>query len=454
MTDLRSLVRVGAAAGLLTALAVSPAFAQSVPVQEQASPPASPDVQLVRAELERLRREFDTLRQQYDQRLLALEQRLAQIGGGPSVLTVPAAVEPTVVEPVPESVVPVQTQGQVFNPDTSVIANFLSTSGRNPFSDEPSLALDEAEISFQAIVDPYSRADFFIAVGAEGVEVEEGFITFTALPAHLLVKAGKMRAQFGKMNALHTHNVPGADRPLVSQNLVGGHEGVADAGVSVSHLVQNPVLFLELTGEVYRGESSVFQSPERSALSYVGRVRAYHDLTEAANLDVGASVAFGPARLDDDEHGHPDAAPLDEPVHDADALMTGLDRRLFGVDATFRYRPLRGAQNRRINLRSELVWSRTDLPDGGEATAFGFYGLGEYQLARRWYVGGRVDRSGRPLNGSAVDTGGAAFVTFRPTEFALLRGEYRRINYWEGVTGNEFLFQLNFAIGAHGAHVF
>lgn len=452
MPGFPSSVRTAAAAGLIALFSGATAFAQSVPVREPV-PPAGQAVQLVREELDRLRREFDAVRQQYDERLLALEQRLAQIGGGPAVL-LPPAVDPVSVEPLPEPAEPPQVRGQTFNPDTSVLANVLSVSGRNPFSEQPSLALDEAEIAFQAIVDPYSRADFYIAAGAEGVEIEEGFITFTALPANLLVRAGKMRAQFGKMNLLHTHNVPGADRPLVSENLVGGHEGLADAGVSVSHLVQNPSLFLELTGEVYRGESSVFQSPERSALSYVGRVRAYRDVTEAANLDIGASFAFGPARLHDDEHGHGDDPEIDEPDHAAEALATGLDRRLFGVDATFRYRPLRGSQNRRLNLRSELVWSRTDLPDGGEATAFGFYGLGEFQVARRWYVGGRVDRSGRPLNGSAVDTGGAAFVTFRPTEFALLRGEYRRINYWEGVTGNEFLFQLNFAIGAHGAHVF
>jgi hypothetical protein len=35
-----------------------------------------------------------------------------------------------------------------------------------------------------------------------------------------------------------------------------------------------------------------------------------------------------------------------------------------------------------------------------------------------------------------------------------VRGQYRRTRYAEDVTANEFLFQFNFAIGAHGAHVF
>ena len=46
------------------------------------------------------------------------------------------------------------------------------------------------------------------------------------------------------------------------------------------------------------------------------------------------------------------------------------------------------------------------------------------------------------------------FVTFWPSEFSQVRGQYRRTNYAEGVTANEFLFQFNFSIGAHGAHVF
>ena len=38
--------------------------------------------------------------------------------------------------------------------------------------------------------------------------------------------------------------------------------------------------------------------------------------------------------------------------------------------------------------------------------------------------------------------------------FNQVRGQYRRINYGDGVKANEFLFQILFSIGAHGAHVF
>ena len=123
------------------------------------------------------------------------------------------------------------------------------------------------------------------------------------------------------------------------------------------------------------------------------------------------------------------------------------------MDATFRYRPLRRAIYRRFLARTELVWNQDRL-EAARPTVFGMYASGEYQFAQRWFAGGRYDYSQRPLDSSLVDTGGAATLTFWPSEFSQVRGQYRRTNYAEGLTANEFLFQFLFSIGAHGAHVF
>jgi len=438
MTAVRLCGRVLAAGLLASALGIRPATAQTAP------PAASPqDLQQVAAELARLQQEFDTVRRQYDERLLALEQRLAQLGGGPSVLAAatPATTTTATTPATPATQAAPAGSSKVFNPDTSVIANFLGAAGKNPMSDERSLQLSEAEVGFQAVVDPYSRADFFLSAGPEGLNIEEGYITFTSLPANLLLKVGKMRADFGKVNTLHTHAMPTVDRPLVTENLVGGEDGLSDSGMSLSHLVQNSLVFLDVTGGVYTGSSDVFQSDRRSKLNYVGRVRAYRDLTESSNIDLGASVAFGPTD-----------------VGIADGLATSADplnKRLFGFDATFRYRPLRRAIYQRLNLRTEMVWSRQDMPAvRPDEKAFGIYGLGEYQFAQRWYIGARVDRSGRALDSSLIDKGASVFLTFWPSEFGQIRGQYRHTTFAEGVKANEILFQFNFAIGAHGAHVF
>jgi hypothetical protein len=180
----------------------------------------------------------------------------------------------------------------------------------------------------------------------------------------------------------------------------------------------------------------------RSRLNYVGHVRAYRDITEDMNIDLGSSIAFGPAEG------------LEEPALLADGPMPTLNKRLFGIDATFRYRPLRRAIYRRLNLRTEMIWSRQDQLSLVPTSAFGLYGLGEYQFAQRWYAGARLDRSARAYDSSLVDNGGSFFVTFWPTEFSQIRSQYRLTNYAEGRSANEVLFQLNFSIGAHGAHAF
>jgi len=109
--------------------------------------------------------------------------------------------------------------------DIAVVGNVLGAIGDNEVESSPALALEEAEASFQAVIDPYARADFFFAFGPEGVEIEEGFITFNSLPGGLLLKAGKMRAAFGRVNTMHVHTLPWTDRPLMTQNLLGGRRG-------------------------------------------------------------------------------------------------------------------------------------------------------------------------------------------------------------------------------------
>ena len=319
---------------------------------------------------------------------------------------------------------------KIFNPDIAVIGNFVGAVGENSVNPPPALALDEAEATFQAVVDPYARADFFLAFSPEGVEIEEGFLTLTSLPGGLLAKVGILKEQVGKVNTLHAHSLPWVDEPLMIQNLFGGDEGLADAGISVSKLILNPFMFLEATGEVYQGNSSLFTSYKPSDVSWVGRLRGYRDVTESTNVDVGGSVAYG----------HNDAGP-------------DFTTRLVGIDATFRYRPLRRAIYRRFQGRTELFWSRRGQ-EGGNVDAFGMYASGEYQFARRWFGGARYDWSERAYDASLVDKGPSLTLTFWPSEFSQIRGQYRRTRYAEGVTANEALFQFLFSIGAHGAHVF
>ena len=401
-----------------------------------------------------LRSAIDDLKKDFEQRLSALEARLAAVeAASRQGATAPAATSaaPQATTPAlavsPESATGASvSNAKVFNPDMAVIGNFLGAVGHpnadpsNSIRPLPSLEMHESEASFQAVVDPYARADFFVSFGEQGVDLEEGYITFTSLPWGLLTKVGKMRAAFGKVNTLHSHVLSWTDRPLVTNNLVGGEDGIDDAGISVAKLIPNPWFFLEATGQVFRGDSGDLQSPlyvatERTHVSYVGHLRGYQDLSESTNIDLGASVSRG-------FNGAGLAA-------DVDNLTTWL----YGVDATLKWKPLQRSIYHSFVGRSEIIWSRREQLNGTQ-NSNGFYVSGDYQFARRWFAGVRFDSSDRFDNASLRDKGGSAVLTYWPSEFSQVRGQYRRTHYASGTAADEYLFQFQFSIGAHGAHPF
>src|SRR6267142_703700 len=365
---------------------------------------------------------------------------------------------PAAVPASPAAAPPQATQTQIFggassnakllNPDISLIGDFIGTAGRNTVSPSRSLEMHESELGLQAIIDPYARADAFISFGETGVNVEEAYVTFTSLPAGLLLKVGKMRAEFGKVNTIHNHALPFIDRPLVTNNLVGGEDGIDDAGISLSRFLPAPKnWFLQGTAQVYRGDSDdVFQALRRQDLSVVGHIRAYRDLGESTNLDLGVSYARG--------HNTAGSTTLNP-----ENFLTNL----YSADATLRWKPLRRAIYHSFLLRNEFFWSARDqlspLNIFQTQPAFGLYSDAEYRVNRRWTLGGRFDRSGRATNASLTDTGFSGILTYWPSEFSQIRGQYRYGHLWDVpndrfTNANEFLFQFLFVMGAHGAHPF
>jgi len=350
----------------------------------------------------------------------------------------PPPAEPPTPAPPPVAGGQASQTSNYFNPSISVIGNFLAIAGHNPVDNQPNFNLRESEVGLQAIVDPYARADFFLSFGESGVQVEEGFVTFTSLPAGFLAKVGRMRVSMGKINTLHLHVLPWPDEPLPIVNLLGREDGWIGTGVSVSHLIPMPAdIFSELTAQFFRGDAeNLFAAPSRSELAYNAHYRLFRDLSESTNLDLGFSWGVGPNSTSTTDETH----------------WTTLE----AIDATFRWKPLVTGTYRSASLRAELFRSRRSQPSdaGGRQTARGWFVSGEYQLARRWFVGARVEASDRGMQADLRDKGEALILTFWPSEFSQLRGEARHRRYAGGIDATEALIQLQFAIGAHGAHPF
>ncbi len=334
---------------------------------------------------------------------------------------------------------------KALNPDISVNGNFFGKAGpKNPYefgsnNDRNPLRLDEAEVAFQAFIDPYAKANFFLSASPEGLTIEEGYAQFVTLPYGLTARAGKFKALFGKANTWHTHVRPWVDQPLVIHNFFTDDQ-FSDSGVEVSKMFENPFAFVEGTAEVFAGNvDRVFQRRNQSDLVYNGHLKVFKDISENSNIEVGASYARGGAA-------------------NADAA-----NQFAGVDVTYRWKPLQRATRQSLIGRFEGIVNKS--PMAFTRNPRGFYASLDYQFAQRWFTGVRVDSaddiglyrdvsSAPGLLTPLRDRGASATLTFWPSEFSQLRGQLRRTSYGGARSVTEFLFQLQFAIGAHGAHTF
>jgi hypothetical protein len=325
---------------------------------------------------------------------------------------------------------------KALNPDLSVIGTFLGHAGNvNPQDERAPFDVDEVELAAEAAIDPYAKGRFFLSINRGGIDVEEGYALFPALPWGLSAKVGKTKATFGKANTWHTHVRPWVDQPLMITHFFGD-EGLNDVGVSVSRAIPNPWnAYLEVTGEVYSGDvEGVFGRTAQNDLFYNTHLKAFRDISENSNIEVGASYASGtlPQLADVPIDGH---------------------NRFTGVDVTYRWKPLvRSIYNSLIVRFEGLANDRADF----NGNLYGYYLSADYQLAQRWFAGTRFDSADR-LAGIGLDTDRAlsGTLSFWPSEFSQLRAQLRRTRLGDhGPSYNELLLELQFAIGAHGAHTF
>ncbi len=390
--------------------------------------------------------------QAMEQRIKALESEVSTLKAALSATPEAPAPQAT---PVPAAQTPLQpaygtggapqlsdATARLMNPAISMIGNVLGAAGHNPIDQRPSLDVVENELALSAAVDPYARADVYLTFGEEGVEVEEAYMTFTSLPGGLLLRAGRMRADFGKVNTQHRHVLPWVDRPLVNESLLGGEDGIRDTGFSISRILPSAGgFFVDATGELYRGNSSViFQQQSRNDLTAVGHLRAYRDITESTNIDTGFSFSrghhapaevMGPYTITSPESSSPGNVVLLPPS--GSFLVSRIYHSFVG--------------------RTELIWHHRQEPLGLRK-AFGYYVSGEYQFARRWFAGVRIDQSDRLFGPAANDTQQSFLLTYWPSEFSQIRTQFRHGRYMGLGDSNELLFQLQFSIGSHGAHPF
>ena len=105
--------------------------------------------------------------------------------------------------------------------------------------------LGQAEISLAGAIDPYFTGEAHVltavnpSTGETAVELEEAFLTSSALPYGLQLEVGHFLTEFGQINPQHPHAWDWIDQPVVNSRMFGG-DGMRQAGFRASWLPPTP----------------------------------------------------------------------------------------------------------------------------------------------------------------------------------------------------------------------
>lgn len=329
---------------------------------------------------------------------------------------------------------PQQTRsGATANPDIGVIGDF-QTSYISRGKKNINAYLNETEVSLQAAVDPYARADFFISFGRDaetgkyGVKVEEGYLSTLSLPAKLQLKVGKFREAVGRINPTHPHALPFIDLPNAYVNYFGD-EGLNDEGASLSWLVPNNKFYQELVFQVTSGtgESPIFNRGETNRLIYLSHLKNFFTLSDDATLELGFTGITGP---------------------NDSARVTNVG----AADITYKWKPVKLNTYRSVTWQSELYFSKANYTATESRNSFGLYSFVQYQMSKRWFMTGRYDYAQKPYDKNIIEQAYSLTAGWYATEFSKMELEGKTTDDTINSRYYQAWLRWIFVIGAHGAH--
>jgi hypothetical protein len=378
-------------------------------------------------------------------------------------------------------------------PDISLNGSFIFAAFPNGASDpdlrehdpaDNGFSLQEIELAFASIVDPFFRADIFFAVGIDEIELEEGMITsISRLPLGMQLKVGQFFTKFGRQNTQHLHNWALTDLPLTSRRMFGG-DGLRDLGVEANFRLPTdklftksrgefapPLLTSELsfsmqqgTNEVSFGEKdfgSTFTEGGPFKFLYAAHLQNFFDLSDTSGLTVGFTTAVS----NNDTSG--------------DASNPNLTL-LYGADLYYRRKPLQGNSFLTFTAEYILRQAQVGAENAAVVTEDALYLQAITRLNRQWELAFRFDAVGfvSQIEGerAALDDLADPSARFLPRdEFRFSAGvsyytsEFFRLRLQGGFdqsqvldaagviqveTFPEVMLQANFIIGVHGAHAY
>jgi hypothetical protein len=333
--------------------------------------------------------------------------------------------------------------GQNINPDITVITDFRAFvhNQENQSTEKNKLNFDlhEMELAVQGYLNPYSRADIFIAKhGLTGdVEIEEASASFIrGLPLGLNIKVGKYLVDFSKLNTSHPHTYPFIDRPLL-HTAYFGEDGWNDIGVQASILLPTGSVYTLLSVNVLQGnfnhhhdESDVEEEEtesEKTKPAFCSRLSSHWALAEHANCELGVSAGHG--------------------VYD---VHEQLSFDCLGADIKIKWRP---NQYRSLTLQTEALYEDRDAAVSNNVHSAGFCSSLNYQFQQRWNIGATGEWLQLPGEQHELRQQVGIFIGFAPMEeSSVIRLLLCRQRLPQTV--HLAMLQVLFSLGPHKAHQF
>jgi hypothetical protein len=333
-----------------------------------------------------------------------------------------------------------------MNPAISLNGLFLARwNNDNQSVEENFVKLQEAEIQFSSIVDPFWAADVVLAVHPAHVHADgsadHGMVTdlelaalrSTTMPAGLGLTLGKFYLPFGRHAALHTHQQPFTTAPIAQLLILGDH-GLTEVGALVDWTAPLP-WWSELQVYGVNGDAELFNTADREP-AFGARWSNLWELGDEATVELGGSYLTGSA-----------------------APIGGLNGRVdvYGADLTWKWVSAGRAKGPAAEVSAELLLPEVER---GRGDPLGWFVHAQTRLSRDWWLGagyGRAQDVAPPeeekMAGLTTWREWRVALTFAPSEYSALRLEGARLEELDGGPKDFRLSaQMNFTIGSHPAH--
>jgi hypothetical protein len=340
-----------------------------------------------------------------------------------------------------------------INPDLSVIGDM-----RYAYRDDLAAALadqeklsfefEELEINFAGYLNPYARADAYVAIhGVSGpVELEEAYATLLrGLPAQF--KFGKYFLDFGRLNQMHRHQMPWLEYPLMLQSFFSEEgarviglqasrlQGVGDNAVELSLNAFRSDFFGHAHEEEHDEDGHAHGDEGKTKVGGSGRLSLFREIGETSGVEIGGSYLIATYDTVDD-----------------------LTTQVGGVDLTYKWIP---DTYKGLKLEAEAMVDDREVPadtlgNVKTVTAYGAFANVKFKFRRRFDVGAFFDWSQDALDSDLEATSIGGYFAFMPVEesvrFSLVYryGDLAEID----ATTNSVIFQVLWSLGPHKPHPF